>query len=56
MSFKEFIEQSKRVLRLARKPTWEEVKKTAKITGIGIVILGLIGYVIHWIYYLLTNI
>ena len=56
MGISEFMEQAKRVLRLARKPGWEEIKRTAKITGLGIVVLGLIGYVIHWVYYLLTNV
>ncbi len=55
MGLSEFIEQSRRVLKLAKKPTAEEIKRTAKITGAGITILGLIGYVIHWIYYLLTQ-
>ncbi len=56
MGLREFIDQSKRVLKLARKPTKEEVIRTAKITGVGITILGIIGYIIHWIYYLLTQI
>ncbi len=55
MSFSEFVQQARRVLRLARKPTREEFIRTAKITGIGIILLGFIGYVIHMIYYLLTT-
>ncbi len=56
MGVREFVEQSKRVLKLARKPTKDEVIRTAKITGAGIALLGIIGYIIHWIYYLLTQI
>lgn len=36
-----------RVLRMARKPTNEEYEKTSKITGIGIIIVGAIGFVIY---------
>jgi protein transport protein SEC61 subunit gamma-like protein len=36
-----------RVLRMARKPTNEEYEKTSKITGIGIIIIGAIGFVIY---------
>lgn len=56
MDIKGVVEQTKRVLRLAKKPSLEEIKKTAKITGVGIVVLGVIGYIIHWAYYILTNI
>lgn len=56
MGLGEFIDQAKRVWKLARKPTREEIIRTAKVTGVGIALLGLIGYVIHWIYYLLTQI
>ena len=56
MGLSEFIEQSRRVLKLARKPTKEEIIRTAKITGVGIAVLGIIGYIIHWVYYLLTQI
>lgn len=41
---KEKLESYKRVLIVARKPTKEEFMKTAKITGIGIVIIGLISF------------
>jgi len=36
-----------RVLKMARKPTNEEYKKTAKITGLGILVIGAIGFVIY---------
>ena len=35
-----------RVLKMARKPTDEEFAKTSKITGLGILIIGVIGFVI----------
>ena len=36
-----------RVLKMARKPTNEEYEKTAKIVGIGIVLIGALGFVIY---------
>lgn len=36
-----------RVLKMARKPTNEEYEKTSKITGVGILIVGAIGFVIY---------
>ena len=47
---RKFIQQSRYVLKLARKPTREEFTRTAKITGLGIIILGLIGYVFQFAY------
>lgn len=36
-----------RVLKMARKPTNEEYEKTSKITGVGILVVGAIGFVIY---------
>jgi len=36
-----------RVLRMARKPTNEEYERTVKITGLGILAIGAIGFVIY---------
>ena len=38
-----------RILRMARKPTREEYSKVLLITGVGIVFLGLLGFVIYLI-------
>ena len=35
-----------RVLRMARKPTTEEFEKTSKITGVGIFLIGGLGFLI----------
>ena len=43
----EFVHQAKRVLRVARKPDSDEYMNVAKITGIGIVIIGIIGFIIQ---------
>ena len=50
MNFKEsandFIKQSKRVLRVAKKPDREEFFDFFKVTAIGIAIIGVIGFII----------
>jgi len=35
-----------RVLKLASTPSWEEFKQVAKIAGAGILLVGLIGFLI----------
>ena len=37
-----------RILKMARTPTPEEYRKTITITGIGIIILGGVGFAIMW--------
>jgi len=46
---KDFLVQCKRTLKIARKPKKEELKKTARICGIGIIIVGIIGFVFYLI-------
>lgn len=38
-----------RVLKMARKPTNEEYKKTSMITGVGILVIGGLGFLIFYI-------
>ena len=38
-----------RVLRVTKKPSAAEFKTTLKITGIGILVIGLIGFIIQMI-------
>ena len=42
----DFIKQSKRVLKVARKPDREEFFDFSKVTALGIAIIGLIGFII----------
>lgn len=44
--FNKFIKDSKRVLKVARKPDAKEYTEFAKITALGILIIGVIGFVI----------
>ena len=41
-----FIASSRRVFVIAKKPDWKEFEVMAKVTGIGIIIIALIGYAI----------
>ena len=41
-----FLSNCKRVLRIARKPNKNEYLQVAKITGLGITLIGLIGFLI----------
>ena len=41
-----FIKDSKRVLKVARKPDKQEYIELAKVTSVGVVIVGLVGFVI----------
>jgi len=41
-----FLKQCERVLRVSKKPDAEEYKMVAKVTGVGIIIIGIIGFII----------
>jgi protein transport protein SEC61 subunit gamma and related proteins len=49
----QFIRQCRRVLHVSKKPDREEFINVAKITGIGIIIIGVIGFIISLIAQLL---
>lgn len=42
----EFTEQSKRVLNVTHKPQDEEFRQMALTTGIGLAVIGIIGFII----------
>jgi len=44
--FKSFINECVRVLRITRKPNSLEFKTIVKVSGLGMIIIGLIGFVI----------
>jgi len=43
---KSFLIQTKRVLQVTRKPTREEFRVIAKVTGLGIAAIGALGFVL----------
>ncbi len=44
---KTFIQECIRVFRITRKPSGEEFKIIVKVSGIGILVIGLIGFAVH---------
>ncbi len=46
----EFIQKALRVLRVSYRPTSDEFYTTLKITGLGMIAIGVIGYVITIIF------
>ena len=48
-SFDKFIKDSKRVLKVSRKPDAKEYRELAKVVSIGVLIIGVIGFVIFLI-------
>tara|TARA_Y100000310_G_C20286325_1_gene625045 strand:- start:287 stop:478 length:192 start_codon:yes stop_codon:yes gene_type:complete len=43
---KSFTKECKRVLQVTRKPSMEEFKSIVKVTGMGMLAIGLIGFII----------
>jgi len=52
---KNFWAESRRVLMVTKKPGMKEFKMAAKITGIGMILIGSIGLVIRLIGYIITG-
>lgn len=49
MKIKRFFKETKRVLRLTKKPNKEEFKTTVKVTGLGAALIGALGFIIFLI-------
>ena len=47
MKLKSFANECKRVLKITKKPNNDEFKGIVKVSGIGMIIIGLIGFVIQ---------
>ncbi len=50
LKLKSFILECKRVWLVTKKPTKEEFKTISKVTGIGILLIGLLGFLINMIW------
>lgn len=46
---KSFVKECARVLKITKKPTKEEFKTISKVSGLGILIIGLLGFIVHFI-------
>jgi len=53
--FKTFISESIRVFKVTKKPSSKEFKAIVKVTSIGILIIGLVGFLIFTIWKLAWN-
>ena len=49
----QFLRQCRRVLYVSRRPDMDEYVNVAKVTGIGIIIVGVIGFIISLVAQLL---
>ena len=52
----QFLRQCRRVLYVSRRPDGDEYINVAKVTGIGIIIIGVIGFIISLVAQLLSYI
>lgn len=50
---KQIIERMRRILLIASKPDKSEYKQSAKITGLGFVVIGIIGFAIFMVFNLI---
>jgi len=53
---KEFFESSKRILLIAKKPSNKEYWTMAKIVGLGMIVIGVIGFIVRLIMNLISGI
>ncbi len=49
LRFKEFVTECRRVLMVTKKPTNLEFKQIVKVSGLGILLIGLIGFLVQTI-------
>lgn len=50
VKFKTFLTECKRVFKVTKKPSMDEFKTIVKISGIGIAIIGFLGFMIQIIW------
>lgn len=46
----QFIASSRRALVIAKKPSWEEFQAMAKVTGLGIIVIAILAYIVFLIF------
>ena len=52
---KSFIKECKRVFMITKKPSMKEFKAIVKVTGIGILIIGILGFLIQILWILIKK-
>jgi len=50
IDIKGFLEDTKRIFTISKKPTKEEFLAMLKVVGIGIIIIGIIGYLVSLLF------
>ena len=53
--WKETLQRWRRTIEIARKPDKEEFVNASKITGVGLLLIGTIGFIIFLLYHLITG-
>ena len=56
MRIKKFLSDLKRILKMAKKPSGEELKVGLRISALGLIIIGLIAFAIRILFALLTGV
>ena len=41
-----FLNSSRRIFNVSRKPDMKQFKEMAKVTGLGVIVIGIIGYIV----------
>ncbi|NMA44286.1 MAG: protein translocase SEC61 complex subunit gamma [Candidatus Diapherotrites archaeon] len=49
-AIKKFIEDSKRIFVVSKKPTMQEYKQMVIIIGLGIIAIGILGFLIYFLF------
>lgn len=49
LKLRDFAKESLRVLKITKKPSGFEFKTIVKVSGMGMIIIGLIGFLLHFI-------
>ena len=49
-AFGNFVASSKRIFIVSKKPDNEEFWQTAKVTGLGIIIIAIIGFIVYFLF------
>ena len=52
---KSFLVECRRVWQVTKKPNKEELKVVVKVTGIGILLIGLLGFIINIVWQLVLK-
>ena len=50
-----FISDAQRVLTVSKKPSTDEFMTMARITALGLIVLGILGYTVEFITFIIRN-